>query len=86
MPLIVGGDFNLAGNDALLRRLKPRLHDTFLISGTGLGNTLINEFPFVRIDQIWVNDAVRAAHVFVRRTENSDHRMVIADLVLPRNQ
>lgn len=86
LPLIVGGDFNLGGNDALLRRLKPRLHDTFLSAGSGLGNTLINEFPFVRIDQIWINDAVYATQVFVQRTENSDHRMVIADFVLPRNR
>jgi len=68
-----------------LRRLKRRLHDTFLIAGTGLGNTLINELPFVRTDQIWINDGMRAAHVFVRRTEHSDHRMIVADLVLPRN-
>jgi len=85
VPLIVGGDFNLAGNDAMMRMLKPRLHDTFLVAGTGLGNTLINEFPFVRIDQIWASDTVSASRVFVRRTINSDHRMVVADLVLPSN-
>ena len=86
IPLIVGGDFNLAGNDALLQSLKPRLHDMFRAAGTGWGNTLINEFPFVRIDQIWGNDAVHAAHVFVQRTKNSDHRMVVADLNLPRKR
>ena len=86
VPLIVGGDFNLAGNDALLRSLQPRLHDTFRAAGTGLGNTLINEFPFLRIDQIWASAAVPAVHVVARRTEHSDHRLVIADLVLPRNR
>jgi len=84
LPLIVGGDFNLAGNDALLRRLKPRLHDTFLSAGTGLGNTLINEFPFVRIDQIWTSYDIHPTRVFVRRTVNSDHRMVVADLIIRR--
>ena len=84
MPLIVGGDFNLAGNDALLRRLKPRLHDTFLVAGTGLGNTLINEFPFVRIDQIWASDHFQPLQVTVHRTQYSDHRLVVADLILRR--
>ena len=84
LPLIVGGDFNLAGNDAMVQLLSPRLRDSFCVAGTGLGNTLINEFPFVRIDQIWVSDNIQPAHVFVRRTVNSDHRMVVADLILPR--
>ena len=84
LPLIVGGDFNLAGNDALLRLLQPRLHDSFLTAGTGLGNTLINELPFVRIDQLWVNDHIPPLQVRVQRTQNSDHRLVVADLIIRR--
>lgn len=81
VPVIVGGDFNAGGRDALFRRLRPRLHDAFSDGGTGWGNTLINEFPFTRIDQIWVSDHFRAASVVARRTKHSDHRMVICDLV-----
>jgi endonuclease/exonuclease/phosphatase (EEP) superfamily protein YafD len=85
VPVIVGGDFNIGGRDALFRRLRPRFHDAFREGGIGWGDTLINEFPFIRIDQIWVSDHFRAASVVARRTEHSDHRMVICDLVSVRN-
>jgi vancomycin resistance protein VanJ len=85
VPVIVAGDFNAGGRDALFRRLRPRLHDSFRDGGIGWGDTIINEFPFLRIDQIWVSDHFRSASVVVRRTEHSDHRMVICDLVSVRN-
>jgi endonuclease/exonuclease/phosphatase (EEP) superfamily protein YafD len=85
VPVIVGGDFNAPGRDALFRHLRPRLHDAFHEGGVGWGDTLINEFPFIRIDQIWVSDHFRAASMVSHRTEHSDHRMVICDLVSVRN-
>jgi endonuclease/exonuclease/phosphatase (EEP) superfamily protein YafD len=85
VPVIVGGDFNAGGRDALFRSLHPRLHDAFREGGIGWGDTLINEFPFIRIDQIWVSDHFRATSVVARRAVHSDHRMVICDLVSVRN-
>jgi endonuclease/exonuclease/phosphatase (EEP) superfamily protein YafD len=79
-PLIVGGDFNAPAGDAIFRLLRPRLRDTFRQTGTGWGNTILNDIPLQRIDQIWVSDGFRAAGVVARKTRNSDHRMVIADL------
>jgi endonuclease/exonuclease/phosphatase (EEP) superfamily protein YafD len=82
LPVIAGGDFNAPAGDAVFRLLRPRLWDSFREAGIGWGNTIINGFPFHRIDQIWISDSLRAAAVVARKTRHSDHRMVIADLRL----
>jgi vancomycin resistance protein VanJ len=79
-PLILGGDFNAPAGDAIFRLLRPRLHDTFRESGMGWGDTILNETPLVRIDQVWASERFRAVAVHARQTRNSDHRMVICDL------
>lgn len=81
-PLIVGGDFNTPPGDSLFRKLRPRLRDSFPEGGIGLGNTIINDIPLSRIDQLWVSRHFRIHSVLVRRTEHSDHRLVICDVSL----
>lgn len=81
VPLIVGGDFNLPAYDRMLDVLRPRLEDTFREQGAGWGDTLDNDVPFLRIDQIWTSKHFQASAVVARRTANSDHRMVVCDLV-----
>lgn len=82
VPVIVGGDFNAPAGDAIFRLLPPRLHDTFRESGSGWSATYHNSLPALRIDQVWVSDAFRAASVYAQKTLHSDHRMVICDLWL----
>jgi len=82
IPFIVGGDFNCPAGDAVARLLKPRLKDTFCEAGIGWGNTGINDFPISRPDQIWVSDNFRTVQAWAVKTRNSDHRMVVCDLVL----
>jgi len=84
VPIVVGGDFNAVAGDAVFRLLEPRLHDSFKEGGRGWGNTVLNDFPVSRIDQIWVGKQFRAIAVVARETRYSDHRMVICDLVLRR--
>lgn len=84
VPLVFGGDFNAPAGDAVFRELEPRLRDPFRDVGAGWGNTIVNEFPFARIDQIWIDDHWQAAVVQAQRTRRSDHRMVIADLLVER--
>jgi hypothetical protein len=79
-PIILGGDFNAPAGDAIFRLLRPRLHDAFVEGGVGWGNTALNDIPVSRIDQIWVSRQFHARAVWARRTLNSDHRMVVADL------
>jgi endonuclease/exonuclease/phosphatase family metal-dependent hydrolase len=80
LPLIVGGDFNAPAGDGLFRALKPRLRDSFRDAGRGLGNTITNEYPISRIDQVWVSRDLRVHTVLARRTRHSDHRLVVADV------
>jgi vancomycin resistance protein VanJ len=82
LPLIVGGDFNAPAGDGVFRLLKPRLHDAFSSAGVGWGNTILNEFPVLRIDQVWVSEHFRPLAVRARKTQHSDHRVVICDLEL----
>ena len=79
---IAGGDFNCPAGDAVSRLLKPRLKDTFREGGIGWGNTGINEFPISRPDQIWVSGDFQTIAAWAVKTRNSDHRMVVCDLVL----
>jgi endonuclease/exonuclease/phosphatase (EEP) superfamily protein YafD len=81
-PLVLGGDFNAPAGDAIFEVLTPRLRDAYREAGVGWGNTIINEAPFARIDQIWIDDHWRAQEVWAQRTMASDHRMVVADLTL----
>jgi len=82
MPVIVGGDFNMPQGDAVLRLLQPRLQDSFRLGGLGWGDTITNEFPLLRIDQIWVSSAFTVRGVRAYHTRYSDHRMVVCDLIL----
>lgn len=80
--IILGGDFNAPQGDAVFRELKPRLRDAFKEAGRGWGNTIINDFPVLRIDQIWISRHFQAQSVSAHSTANSDHRLVICDLLL----
>lgn len=82
LPLIVGGDFNVNPRDPVFRELPPRLRDAFSSAGVGWGNTIINEAPFLRIDQVRCDDRFQPVRVVAQRAEDTDHRAVIADLLL----
>jgi vancomycin resistance protein VanJ len=82
IPIILGGDFNLPAGDKLFELLPNRIRDTFRVAGRGWGDTLVDDFPFIRIDQIWCDAHFRSVSTVVRKTVNSDHRMVICDLIV----
>lgn len=79
--IFIGGDFNAPQGDAIYRVLRPRLRDSFARAGRGWGNTIINEFPALRIDQIWASDGLQPQSVTAHKTENTDHRAVVADFL-----
>ena len=79
--LIVGGDFNAPPGDPVFAPLRPRLVDVFRSAGTGWGNTMLNDWPVSRIDQIWASWRFRVLTAHAQATQNSDHRMVICNLV-----
>jgi vancomycin resistance protein VanJ len=82
LPLIVGGDFNAPAGDAVYDLLPPRLADAFEQAGRGWGNTIVNHAPFHRIDQVWISGPIVARSARAVKTEHSDHRMVIVDLLI----
>ncbi len=85
VPVILGGDFNVPQGDGIFRRLRPRLRDAFREGGRGWGNTYLNSFPVLRIDQVWISPHFRATSVHAKKTDHSDHRMVICELQTVRS-
>lgn len=83
-PLIVGGDMNAQASDAALRPLQARARDAFADAGRGWGNTVLNEQPILRYDQVWASDHFIGGSVTAHRTQLSDHRLVVSDLWLAR--
>ena len=84
-PILIGGDFNMPARDGALNILNPLLRDSFIEAGIGWGNTVLNDLPVHRFDQIWISKHFKAIAVIARKTQYSDHRMAIADLVVNTN-
>ncbi|HVW01931.1 MAG TPA: endonuclease/exonuclease/phosphatase family protein, partial [Planctomycetaceae bacterium] len=83
IPVIVGGDFNAPAGDPVFRAFPRGFRDAFREAGRGWGDTIVNQVPMQRIDQIWIDRGLLAANAGALRTINSDHRLVWADLWLP---
>lgn len=77
-PVLIAGDFNTPPDPVTQASLRPRFRDAFVEAGRGWGATGINDFPMVRIDQIWLSEELRAIEVQAAKTLNSDHRRVTA--------
>lgn len=82
LPLIVGGDFNAPAGDPVYDELPEGLVDAFGQSGRGWGCTILNDFPVQRIDQIWCGRGLSPIEARAAVTQHSDHRMVIADVIV----
>ena len=81
VPVVLGGDFNLPAGDRMFSILNGRISDAFRKAGSGWGDTLDDDLPVLRIDQIWCDEHFRPVLVRAQTTQNSDHRMVICDLL-----
>ena len=82
LPVILGGDFNVNPRDPIFRELPANLRDAFQSAGIGWGNTITNEAPFLRIDQVWINNFIESVQVSAEVANDTDHRLVLADLLL----
>ncbi|MEO7100364.1 MAG: endonuclease/exonuclease/phosphatase family protein [Luteolibacter sp.] len=80
-PTIFGGDFNSPASDIVHRQLSCDFIDAFAAAGTGWGDTYQRRFPILRIDQIYATRHFTPVRCRAVTTRNSDHRMVIADLL-----
>ncbi len=84
MPSVVAGDFNSPPHAYARRVLRPLLRDAFERGGRGFGYTFPRAFPLWRIDYILVSPSVEARFCLVGRSDGSDHRPLVADLVMAR--
>ena len=81
-PVILGGDFNAPPGDPIQRQLRRDFDDAFSIAGTGWGNTYQRRIPVLRLDQIHTTRHFTPVRCRAVTTRFSDHRMVVADLLL----
>lgn len=80
LPEVIGGDFNAPAGDAIYRLLQD-YRDSHRTAGRGWGNTALNTIPAFRPDQIWLK-RLSAISSHSIPTVNSDHRMVVTDVLL----
>jgi len=86
-PLIIAGDLNSPPPSLALRTLTGLgLTNAFSSAGHGygytFGHTLLNERSFLRLDHILLSRHFSAASCTVGTARGSDHRPVIAELIL----
>lgn len=82
---IVSGGFHTPPGDDVFRPLESNgMIDTFREAGLGWGNTYPSDYAVLRIDQIWVSNSFEIISTLAIQNRNSDHRIVIADLELPK--
>lgn len=73
-PVIITGDFNDTPVSYTYRRLRrQKLHDAFVRSGSGIGNTYVTNLPFFRIDYILHSKKLESFYFNSPRIELSDH-------------
>lgn len=88
-PLIVAGDLNAIESSPVVRGLKEiGLRDAFASAGVGygysIGQALRTGFPFLRIDHVLVSPEIGVRNAYTGVSNASEHRPVIADLLLHR--
>ncbi len=84
IPIIVGGDFNAPPHSGIFQEFPAGYQDAFHVAGNGWGNSITNKFPFLRIDQLWGNSFLKPLHVSAVVATETDHRLVIGDFLLVR--
>ncbi|MEP2775242.1 MAG: endonuclease/exonuclease/phosphatase family protein [Luteolibacter sp.] len=82
IPTILGGDFNAGAADVVHRQLTRDFDDAFSAVGRGWGDTFHRRFPILRIDHIYATRQLQPQSCGVAVSRDTDHRMVVADLLL----
>jgi endonuclease/exonuclease/phosphatase family metal-dependent hydrolase len=83
---VLAGDFNAAPDDAELAPLWADVADAVTLTGQRARPTYPADAPRKRIDYVTVSSDVGARAVWVPETVASDHRPVVADLIVPRRK
>jgi endonuclease/exonuclease/phosphatase (EEP) superfamily protein YafD len=81
--IVVLGDFNLPVESVIYRKHWGDMLNAFSHSGFGFGFTRIAGWIRARIDHVLVGEGVHVRDAFVGPDFGSDHRPMIADLIVP---
>ncbi|MDX2192193.1 MAG: endonuclease/exonuclease/phosphatase family protein [Gemmatimonadales bacterium] len=81
-PRLAAGDFNMPVESAIWRATWRGLSDAWDAAGTGFGYTKRDGWIRSRIDHVLFDARWRAVHAEVARDFGSDHRPMVADVVL----
>lgn len=71
--LIVGGDFNVPQRDRVYGQMSDRLIDSFKGGARGWCNTILVDYPMLRIDQVWTSPNLPCYNANVRSSPKTDH-------------
>lgn len=82
-PVIIMGDFNDDTGSPPYRLFASRFQDACDKAGGWWDKTWPAKFPLTRIDYIWASPQIRIRRCRTLSSEASDHRPVLADVVLP---
>lgn len=92
-PILVCGDLNDVPSSYAYMKVRGKLKDAFLEEGVGLGKTfmsgrsrLLTWMPTLRIDYIFADQRFDIRQFTMSDGSLSDHRGVISDVQLPKNQ
>lgn len=92
-PLVVCGDLNDVPSSYSYVTVRGKLNDAFLEQGAGLGKTfmsgrsrLLTWMPTLRIDYVFSDKSFEIKQFSLSNGSLSDHRGVITDFQLPKNQ
>lgn len=72
-PVIICGDFNDTPFSFTYHEFAEKYKDSFMESGSGIGNTYIGDFPSYRIDYIFHSQQFTSSNFVVHPEELSDH-------------
>lgn len=80
-PVVIAGDLNLPHLSPIFARYLSDYRDGFVQSSSGFGYTYPTKLPWMRLDRVLTNDALRFSHFEVGKSRASDHFCVVADVV-----
>ncbi len=83
LPTLVGGDLNTPGDSPLIGLLRSDFQLAFNRAGWGYGYTRPAWLPWVGIDHVLVSPHFTVTHCWVGPDVGSDHRPMVAEVVLP---
>lgn len=81
-PAVIAGDFNTPPRGLLYRKLAGNFTDAQRSAHWGMANTFHSTLPYLRIDYLWLTKGLMAQSCRVVRDNASDHRAVVADVML----